>query len=125
MKWLRRAGAFNFFFAHLELARRYARGDGVAKDLHEAYFWASLVALFVERAKSKPSHKTISMMASFGEDTREKLGPQLTPEQRADADQRAMAWTPKPLPPFKTGIFRPDEIEEGTNFVRGPYSAGP
>jgi hypothetical protein len=54
-------------------------------------------------------------MLTSGDVTRDKLGELLTAEQRAEIDGRAAAWKPKPLPPFKTLIHTPAEMETGAD----------
>jgi hypothetical protein len=110
-RWLRRAADFEIYLIHFILANRYLRGEGVEKNVPEAYFWASVGKRVFEPHKNKPGAKIFGMMFE-GELSLEKLGAQLTPEQRADLDRRAAAWLPKPLPNFGTLIQTPAELEE-------------
>lgn len=77
------AAAPHDYTSAFELGRRYRRGQGVAQDFAEAYYWLSLCAL---QPPEGHEHKN---GAQFGRnDSRERL----TPEQVATVDARIAEW---------------------------------
>ncbi len=77
LRWYRRAAEQGDAVAQQNLGDLYASGRGVARDLVSAYVWLSLAADQGQRWSGQ---------------RRDGLIPQLTPEQRAEAEARLAAW---------------------------------
>lgn len=73
--------------AQMSLADCYAKGQGVAKDPAEAYFWYS-VAL-------DGAGKGIGFNVPYFEKQKEDAAKKLNKKQIAEVDQRVRAWKPK------------------------------
>ncbi|MBI5624230.1 MAG: SEL1-like repeat protein [Elusimicrobia bacterium] len=74
LEWTRKAAEGGSWMSQSTLARAYVDGEGVAKDLVEAHAWYSLAA----EQDSKHASKQL-----------QELSSQLTPEQLAEAKERA------------------------------------
>jgi hypothetical protein len=77
VRWYRRAAEQGDPVAQQNLGDLYRRGVGVGRDLVSAYVWLSRAA---EQGRRWPARR------------RDQLGPQLSPEQRAEAEARIEAW---------------------------------
>jgi uncharacterized protein len=83
LKWLFLAADQNNSWAREELASMYARGEGVQKDLVQAYMWAN-----------------IHPDASFGSVPGQSLYDKMTPQQRKEGDRLIAEWREKhSIPP--------------------------
>jgi hypothetical protein len=83
LKWLRQAADQGNSDAQKWLGLLYKMGDGVSKDESEAYFWYSL-------AVKAGNHDA--------EDEIADVEANITPEEKAAADQRVLAWKPTSAP---------------------------
>ena len=77
LRWYRRAAEQGEAVAQQNLGDLYGQGRGVARDLVNAYVWLSLAA---EQGRRWSAQR------------RDELGPQLSPEQNAEAEARLEAW---------------------------------
>ena len=82
VKWYRRAAEQGFPEAMTNLGYMYDEGRGVEQDLVESYKWFLLAA---ERGREGADGHLEVLKNEF-----------LTPEQVAEAERRAAAWTPVP-----------------------------
>ena len=80
VKWYRKAAEQNLGPAQRNLGRCYLRGDGVAKDLVEAYKWLLLAA----RQGDEHAKKAMTLLESA-----------LRPEQIAEGQKRARDFKPR------------------------------
>ncbi len=85
-RWYRRAAEQGDALAQRNLGTMYILGKGVPQDDVEAYKWLNLSA-----AQGNESAKK----------NRDFASKRLTPEQRAQAQQLAREWKPKPESPGK------------------------
>ena len=76
VRWYRRAAEQGDAVARQNLGDLYERGRGVARDLVSAFVWLSLAA---EQGRRWSARR------------RDQLSPQLSPEQRAEAEARLAA----------------------------------
>ncbi len=103
--------------AQMLLAERYFKGEGVPKDDAEVVKWGreaaeqgqaeaqfSLGGLYAQGALGVSqdiveAHKWLSLVATQGHEKasegRDKLAREMTPDQIAEAEQRAREWTKK------------------------------
>ncbi|MHA1154082.1 MAG: tetratricopeptide repeat protein [Alphaproteobacteria bacterium] len=77
VRWYRRAAEQGHAVAQQNLGDLYGQGRGVARDLVSAYVWLSLAAEQGQRWSAR---------------RRDQLSPQLSPEQRAEAEARLEVW---------------------------------
>lgn len=85
VKWFRAAADQGLTEAQFNLAQRYQHGQGVATNLAEAYKWFALAA----RQGLPDAVREGSL-----------LKPDLSPQQIAEGDRFAAAFTPKPSAPM-------------------------
>jgi len=114
-KWMRRSADFeNESGPAQNLAKWYATGSGVEKNLEEAYFWAKIAEKAVLEWKH-PDRKAKRLAALAADEyAHAKLAPQLAPEKKTEIDRRAAAWKPKQRPTFRTESARPGEQSLGS-----------
>jgi hypothetical protein len=72
-------------FAQFNLGVRYANGQGVTRDLVQAYRWFSVAA-----------QRLLGREAEAARQARDSIRPQLTPQQLALGEELARSWRPKP-----------------------------
>ena len=82
VSWYRKAADQGDAPAQFELGMAYDHGKGVTPDVTEAYTWYDLAA----------SRAFVGYHKLYTE-TRDTLAKGMTPQQLADAQQRARAWT--------------------------------
>jgi S1-C subfamily serine protease len=107
--WVRRAAEAGDAEAQNFLAAMYQQGNGVPKDLQQAYFWSLLASVDGDPAKSR--------LRNLVEQT-------LSPDERRRAQAAARDWRPAgsaPPPPERTAI-KPDTppLITGTAFAITP-----
>lgn len=109
-KWTRRAADFdNESSAAERLAKWYATGAAVEKNIEEAYFWAKISEKAVFAWKDgKRKTERLEAIAN-NEFAPAKLATQLTPGKKADIDRRVAAWIPKKRPVLRTEESIPKE----------------
>jgi hypothetical protein len=90
LKWYRMASEQGDIWAQLAVGRFYESGYGIQQDYAEAYFWYSLAA--------NVSVDKYPFMASM-----DRIGPRLTPEEKAAVQKRVINWNPRLLPPNDEG----------------------
>lgn len=81
IQWYRPAAEQGDVGAMLSLGHKYETGRGVNQDETEAYFWYNLAAVYAEYSNVVFNDERSKL--------RGQLTNRLTPEQRADAQQRA------------------------------------
>ena len=90
VRWYRRAAERGQPIAQFNLAQMYAAGDGVQQDDVAAYVWYSIAAarLAAERREASAAARTRAV------DARDALARRMGPEDVAEAERQARAWTP-------------------------------
>ena len=86
LKWYRKAADQGLALAQNNLGVLYSRGDGVAQDDGEAYFWFNLAAASAEPGPVQESAAS----------NRDLLAAKLAPERLAALQKRAREWRPTP-----------------------------
>jgi uncharacterized protein len=86
-EWFRKAAEQGHLYAQSQLASMYQLGDGVPKDLVQAYFWYSLVA-----AKLTEAEKRRSWNAA---DELKELAKSMTAAQIAESERLFKSWKPR------------------------------
>jgi len=79
-EWYRRAAGQDHMLAQIRLGFMYRRGEGVARDLVQAYLWAALAA-------RQESH-----LQKVADALRQALAAEMTPAQIAEAKRLAGVW---------------------------------
>ncbi|MYI75110.1 MAG: tetratricopeptide repeat protein [Acidobacteria bacterium] len=90
VRWYRRAAERGQPIAQFNLAQMYAAGDGVEQDDVAAYLWYSVAAarLAADRRDASVAARTRAV------DARDALARRMRPEDVAEAERQARAWTP-------------------------------
>ena len=88
LSWCRKAAEQGYAPALFALGLVYANGKGVPQDYIEAHKWANLATARADREHQK-KHAEL----------RDYLATVMTPEQLAEAQRRAQAWTPRDSSP--------------------------
>ena len=90
VRWYRRAAELGQPIAQFNLAQMYAAGDGVEQDDIAAYLWYSVAAarLDADRREASVAARTRAV------DARDALARRMRPEDVAEAERQARAWTP-------------------------------
>lgn len=94
------------------LGAGYLAGRGVPQDYVLAYMWANL---------SASSLPTTDAMYKLTADMRADVAKRMTPEQIAEAQQRARAWTPSTVPTVRT--VPASELEPAVSWRRAAPAA--
>ena len=93
MWWYRKAADQGCPEAQLRVSRKYRHGEGIKKNLVEAYKW-SLIS-------EKRTGWNKWMISERENSPTRKLSKQMTVKQRAEAKRLAAVWKPSPLLLFK------------------------
>ena len=90
VRWYRLAAERGQPIAQFNLAQMYAAGDGVEQDDVAAYLWYSVAAarLAADRRDASVAARTRAV------DARDALARRMRPEDVAEAERQARAWTP-------------------------------
>jgi len=109
-KWTRRAADFDNESGPAErLAKWYATGAAVEKNIEEAYFWGKISEKAVFGWKDgKRKSERLEALAN-NEFAPAKLATQLAPAKKAEIDRRVAAWVPKKRPVLRTEESIPKE----------------
>ena len=111
VKWYRKAAEQNYDFAQSGLSSCYFEGNGVVKNYIEAYKWALLAVAAAEFENSKEEYKRFVT----------RLESVMTPEQIAEGQRLARAFTPRKVPApgsesSAAGIAQTRPESSGTGF---------
>jgi hypothetical protein len=99
VRWWRKAAEQGHFGAQGRLALAHASGQGAPRNLGEAYFWANLSTVLVERdpegrhrEQTEDIAKVVSVAVRASAEMRDEIGAKLSKSQLLAVQKRCRQW---------------------------------